>query len=104
MKMANWLERARHEIPKSARRRTANSAKRTLTAVMAVPNPGLWKNRRLLSAVMAVPHRGVSRKSRRRCTGYEMHAATRMAIGRQVLGTDPVDLGAGLILLRGQAR
>jgi len=43
MKMANWLERARREIPKSARRRTANSAERTLTAVMAVPNPGLWE-------------------------------------------------------------
>ena len=39
----NWLERARREIPKSARRRTANSAERTLTAVMAVPNPGLWE-------------------------------------------------------------
>ena len=37
----NWLERARREIPKSARRRTANSAERTLTAVMAVPRPGL---------------------------------------------------------------
>ena len=37
----NWLERARREIPKSARRRTANSAERTLTAVMAVPPPGL---------------------------------------------------------------
>jgi hypothetical protein len=36
----NWLERARREIEESARRRTANSAKRTLTAVMAVPNPG----------------------------------------------------------------
>jgi hypothetical protein len=32
----NWLERARREISKSARRRTANSAERTLTAVMAV--------------------------------------------------------------------
>ena len=31
------------EIPKSARRRTANSAERTLTAVMAVPHPGLWQ-------------------------------------------------------------
>jgi hypothetical protein len=39
----NWLERARREIPKSARRRTANSAERNLTAVMAVPNPGLWE-------------------------------------------------------------
>ena len=37
----NWLERARREIPKSARRRTANSAERTLTAVMAVPKPAL---------------------------------------------------------------
>jgi hypothetical protein len=37
----NWLERARREIPKSARRRTADSAERTLTAVMAVPRPGL---------------------------------------------------------------
>ena len=37
----NWLERARREIPKSSRRRTANSAERTLTAVMAVPPPGL---------------------------------------------------------------
>ena len=39
----NWLERARREIPKSARRRTANSAERTLTAVMAVSPPGLWE-------------------------------------------------------------
>ena len=37
----NWLERARREIPKSARRRPANSAERNLTAVMAVPNPTL---------------------------------------------------------------
>jgi hypothetical protein len=37
----NWLERARREIPKSARRRTANSAETTLTAVMAVPPPGV---------------------------------------------------------------
>ena len=37
----NWLERARRKIPKSARRRTANSAERTLTAVMAVSHPGL---------------------------------------------------------------
>jgi hypothetical protein len=43
MKMANWLERARREIPKSARRRTANSAERTLTAVTAVPDQGLWE-------------------------------------------------------------
>jgi hypothetical protein len=37
----NWLARARREIPRSARRRTANSADRTLTAVMAVPPPAL---------------------------------------------------------------
>ena len=37
----NWLERARREIPKSARRRTANSAERNLTAVMAVPHLAL---------------------------------------------------------------
>jgi hypothetical protein len=39
----NWLERARREIQESARRLTANSAERTLTAVMAVPHPGLWE-------------------------------------------------------------
>jgi hypothetical protein len=39
----NWLERARREIPKSARQRTANSAERTLTVAMAVPHPGLWE-------------------------------------------------------------
>ena len=37
----NWLERARREIPKTARRRTANSAERNLTAVMAVPHLAL---------------------------------------------------------------
>jgi hypothetical protein len=37
----NWLERARREIPKSAQRRAANSAERTLTAVVAVPPPAL---------------------------------------------------------------
>jgi hypothetical protein len=37
----NWLDRARREIPKSARQRTANSAERTLTAVMAVPHRAL---------------------------------------------------------------
>jgi hypothetical protein len=42
----NWLERARREIPKSARRRTANSAERTLTAVMAVPHRALWEKSR----------------------------------------------------------
>jgi hypothetical protein len=39
----NWLERARREIPKSVWRRTANSAERTLTAVMAVPPPAFRK-------------------------------------------------------------
>jgi hypothetical protein len=39
----NWLERARREIEESARRRTANSAERNLTAVMAVPDQGLWE-------------------------------------------------------------
>jgi hypothetical protein len=34
----NWLERARREIPKSVRRRTANSAERNVTTVMAVPS------------------------------------------------------------------
>jgi hypothetical protein len=38
----NWLDRARREIPKSVRRRTANSAERILTAVMAVPRRALW--------------------------------------------------------------
>ena len=37
----NWLERARRAIPKSARRRTANSAERNLTAVTAVPHLAL---------------------------------------------------------------
>src|ERR1700682_6259209 len=37
----NWLERARREIEESARRRTAVTAERNLTAVMAVPPPGL---------------------------------------------------------------
>jgi hypothetical protein len=37
----NWMERARHEIQKSAPRRTANNAERNLTAVMAVPPPAL---------------------------------------------------------------
>jgi hypothetical protein len=36
-------DRARSEIQRSPRRRTANSAERTLTAVMAVPHPGLWE-------------------------------------------------------------
>jgi hypothetical protein len=37
----NWLERARREILKSAKDSTANSAERTLTAVMAVPPPAI---------------------------------------------------------------
>jgi hypothetical protein len=41
--IANWLELARREIPKSAQRRTANSAERTLMAVTAVAHPGLWE-------------------------------------------------------------
>jgi hypothetical protein len=48
---------------------------------MAVPIRGFGKNRRLLSAVTAVPHRGISRKSRRRSTGYATHAATKTATG-----------------------
>src|SRR5262245_34636477 len=36
MSMANWLERAKVEISKSAGRDTANTAERTLTAVTAV--------------------------------------------------------------------
>jgi hypothetical protein len=51
----NWLERARREISKSAQRRTANSAERTLTAVMEYPIAPFAKNGRLLSAVTAVP-------------------------------------------------
>ena len=38
--MANWLERAKREIPQSAGRATANTAERNPTAVTAVPNPG----------------------------------------------------------------
>lgn len=35
--MANWLERARREIPKSADQGTANTAIRPISAVTAVP-------------------------------------------------------------------
>jgi hypothetical protein len=42
----NWLDRARREIQKSARRRTAITAERTLTAVMAVPHRAFWKKSR----------------------------------------------------------
>ena len=38
----NWLERARREIQKSARRPTAITVERTLTAVTAVPRPALY--------------------------------------------------------------
>ena len=38
--MANWLERARREIPQRAGRTTANSAERNPTAVTAVPHLG----------------------------------------------------------------
>ena len=38
--MADWLERAKREIPKRANRGTANSDERNLTAVTAVPKPG----------------------------------------------------------------
>ena len=37
----NWRERAHREIEESVQRRTANSAERNLTAVMAVPPPAL---------------------------------------------------------------
>ncbi len=37
--MTNWLERARREIPRTATQATANSDKRSLTAVMAVGKP-----------------------------------------------------------------
>jgi hypothetical protein len=53
----NWLERARREIPKSARRRTANSAERNLTAVMAGLLLPFARNWRGLSAVTAVSRR-----------------------------------------------
>ncbi len=38
--MANWLERARREIPQSAGGATAKTDERTLAAVTAVPKPG----------------------------------------------------------------
>jgi hypothetical protein len=47
------------EIPKSARQRTANSAERILTAVMAVPNPGVCeKSRKFLDAESVAARRG----------------------------------------------
>jgi hypothetical protein len=42
--MANWLERARREIPQSAGRTTANSAERNPTALTAVREPGEPEN------------------------------------------------------------
>ena len=42
----NWLERARREIRESARRRTANTAERNLTAVMAVSDRAFWEKSR----------------------------------------------------------
>ena len=41
--MTNWLERARREFSQKASRGTANTAKRTLTAVTAVRSPALSK-------------------------------------------------------------
>jgi hypothetical protein len=66
-----------------ARRRTANSAERNLTAVMAVPHPGLWEKSAASIGSNGSTHQGVSRKSRRRSTGYAMHATTMMATGRR---------------------
>jgi hypothetical protein len=80
--MANWLERARREIQKTPCRPTANSAKRNLPAVMAVPHRGFGKNRRLLSAVTAVPHRGISRKSRRQGCPSPRHGGARGRLPR----------------------
>jgi hypothetical protein len=53
---------------------------------------------RLLSAVMAAPHRGISRKSRRRSTGYAMHAATMMATGGVALGLARVPAGSRALI------
>jgi hypothetical protein len=55
----NWLERARCEIQESAQQRTANSAERNLTAVMAVPPPAL--RQKLEGAAMAEFDGGLSR-------------------------------------------
>lgn len=38
--MADWLERARRQIPKPPVESTANTAERSVTAVLAVPKPG----------------------------------------------------------------
>lgn len=42
--MANWLERAKREIPQIADGATAKTDERTLTAVTAVPKPGESEN------------------------------------------------------------
>jgi hypothetical protein len=55
----NWLDRARREIPKSARRRTAITAERTLTAGMAVPQPALRELERSLLIGMLDMTRGL---------------------------------------------
>lgn len=42
--MANWLERAKHQIPQSAGRTTAKTDERNPTAVTAVPKTGEAEN------------------------------------------------------------
>ncbi len=42
--MANWLERAKHQIPQSAGEATAKTDERNPTAVTAVPKPGAPEN------------------------------------------------------------
>lgn len=42
--MANWLERAKQQIPQSTDRATAKADERNPTAVMAVPKPGESEN------------------------------------------------------------
>jgi hypothetical protein len=79
----NWLERARREIPKSARRRTANSAERTLTAVMAVPNPGLWEKSAASIGSNGSTSSGDFSEIEATIDRYAMHAATMMATGRR---------------------
>lgn len=44
--MANWLERAKQQIPQSAGGVTAKTDERNPTAVMAVPQPGEGENSR----------------------------------------------------------
>jgi hypothetical protein len=52
----NWLERARREIPKSARDSTAITAERALTAATAVPTPDLCEKFEKSNGSNAVPH------------------------------------------------